>query len=391
MTNTEQQEKGFGTKLKEALFTPKFSLRNVILSLLLGFAVAYLTILVIYGAEGANYIIKSIFVGDFYDSKSISKLLDKVVILGFAGMAVLVGMKAGLLNIGVSGQMMFGAFVGYFVVRQMDSTSIPVILTVGFLVTVSVSAFVSLISGLLKAYFKVNEVISTIMMNWIVVYLMKFLASNKAMDWYNSNSVYTIDLAHKAGEGKPHFTTPITGELMNSWYLAILGAGLFVISALIMWFLFAKTRYGFKVQSTGISASASEYAGYNAKLHQILAMTISGAFAGMAGFAMYFLSKNTIVAGDAPINEGFAGIAVTLVAMNNPLALPLSAIVFGLLDGPTDGIIFGAFPSSIVQIFAGVITYFVAITTLWLYLRPIEKIKAYKARRSDALALEGGH
>ena len=369
-------------KIKEAIFTPKFSLRNIILSLFLGFLVAYLTLMIMYGASDASYVIKSIFVGDFYDSKSIARLMDKIVILGFAGMSVLVGMKAGLLNIGVSGQMMFGAFVGYFVVRQMGTTDTGAILVVGFLVTVITAAFIAMISGVLKAYFKVNEVITTIMMNWIVVYAIKYFAQNKSASWYDSNNTDKIQLS----QNHKNIDTVDPSNILGIWYLAIIGIVLFISAALILWFVIYKTSYGFKMQAVGMSQAASEYSGYNVKLHQILSMTLSGAFAGMAGFSMYFLSKNYIIVGSAPIQEGFSGIAVALVAMNNPLALLASAVVFGLLDGPTDGIVFGGFPSSIVQIFAGVITYFVAISTLWIYLRPIQKYRDWKLIRNKPIS-----
>ena len=369
-------------KIKEAIFTPKFSLRNIILSLFLGFLVAYLTLMIMYGASDASYVIKSIFVGDFYDSKSIARLMDKIVILGFAGMSVLVGMKAGLLNIGVSGQMMFGAFVGYFVVRQMGTTDTGSILVVGFLVTVITAAFIAMISGVLKAYFKVNEVITTIMMNWIVVYAIKYFAQNKSASWYDSNNTDKIQLS----QNHKNIDTVDPSNILGIWYLAIIGIVLFISAALILWFVIYKTSYGFKMQAVGMSQAASEYSGYNVKLHQILSMTLSGAFAGMAGFSMYFLSKNYIIVGSAPIQEGFSGIAVALVAMNNPLALLASAVVFGLLDGPTDGIVFGGFPSSIVQIFAGVITYFVAISTLWIYLRPIQKYRDWKLIRNKPIS-----
>ena len=81
--------------IKSALFTPKFSLRNVMLSVMLGFLVSYLTLLVVYGANDANAVVQSLFKGGFSDSKTIARLSDKIVVLGFAGLAVGFGMKAG--------------------------------------------------------------------------------------------------------------------------------------------------------------------------------------------------------------------------------------------------------------------------------------------------------
>ena len=399
--NQVKEEKKFGTKIKDAIFTPKFSLRNVLLSLALGFLVAYLSLLAVYGANDANAVVSSLFKGDFSSSQSIARLLDKVVVLGFAGLSVAFGMRAGLLNIGVSGQMTFGAFIAYLVVRKANMTDIYSILIVGLLMTVIVSTFVALISGVLKAYFKANEVITTIMMNWIIVYLVKYFASstslvaNSTISNFGGNS--TKDIIALDGDfgpdhvfGAGHKALVQNGELSNTWNLAIFGIVLFVITALTLWFVFTKTSYGFKLKSIGNSKTASHYAGFNEKAHVVIAFAISGFLAGLAGFVMFFLATNIIPAGLMPINEGFFGIAVALVGMNNPLGIIGSAVVMGILSGPTDGIILWGLPGNLIDIFTGIITYFVAITTLWIYLRPIHTFNNWQIRRKANLAIEGG-
>lgn len=399
MNNELVQKKSLGSKFKEALFTPKFSVRNVLLSLVLGFLVAYLTLLIVYGASDANAVVSSLFKGGFNSSQSIARLLDKIVILGFAGLAVAFGMKAGLLNIGVSGQMTFGAFLAYLVVRKAGMTDIYAILIVGFIITVIGSTLIALVSGLLKAYFKTNEVITTIMMNWIIVYLIRYFASSTSLVGTNTisnfggNSTHDIiSLNGDFGSGTPAVVGKSlvqNGDLTNTWNLAILGIVLFVITASLIWFLFKFTSYGFKLKSIGQSKTASNYAGFNEKLHTILAFGISGFLAGMAGFVMFFLSTNIIPSGLTPINEGFFGIAVALVGMNNPIGIIGSAVVMGILSGPTDGIILWGLPGNLIDIFVGIITYFVAITTLWIYLRPIEAYKTWKLRR-EYNSNEGG-
>lgn len=398
---TTRNEQTFGNKIKNALFTPKFSLRNVILSLILGFGVAYLTLLTIYGSNDANAIVSSLFKSGFSSSKSIARLTDKIVVLGFAGLAVGFGMKAGLLNIGVSGQMAFSAFVAYLLIRKLEISETSTMLIVGFIVTLTVSTAIAMISGLLKAFFKVNEVISTIMMNWIVVYLLRFFAA-RTTEWTHlvsgvnkteTVSLYGGSITKDSISLEGNFGTSggkmiVDDTTSNAWYLAAIGISLFVVVAIALWFILTKTRYGFKLKAVGLSGSAAQYSGYSQKMHIVGAFGISGSLAGMAGFALFFLSSNVIPAGGSPINEGFFGIAVALVGLNNPIGILGSAVVFGLLNGPTDGVILWGLPSNLIDIFTGIITYFVAITTLWIYLRPIDKYKTW--RQSRRYSMKGG-
>ena len=157
-----------------------------------------------------------------------------------------------------------------------------------------------------------------------------------------------------------------------------------------------KSKTAFKLIATGKNATAANYAGYNSKMLVLSSFAISGLFAGLAGFVMFFLSYNSIPGAEAPIQVGFMGIAVALVGMLNPLAIIPSAILFGLLSGPIDGIVVAGFAPDVVLIFSGVITYFVAITTLFLYLRPIEMVKnrynnyQERKRQKNSVVLEGG-
>ena len=154
-------------KIKNFIFTPQFSIRNVILSILVGFLLSYIVLLSIYGAAGANHIVRSLFEQDFFDSVTTSRLVAKIAVLGLTGLAVGVGMKAGILNIGVSGQMTAGAVLGYILIRNSSymQTHNSVTLFISFIVVVAVAVAMAMISGVLKAFFRVNEVISTIMLN----------------------------------------------------------------------------------------------------------------------------------------------------------------------------------------------------------------------------------
>lgn len=358
-------------RVKEFLITPKFSIRNVLLSLVLGFVIAYVVLLCVYGGSGANHILSSLFKQDFLDSKTTASLVGKITALGMAGLAVAFGMKAGVLNIGVSGQMTAGAFIGYLLISKnswmQDTNNNASVLAVSFFIVVAIAVITALLSGVLKAYFKVNEVISTIMINWIVVYFVKRYANNSNKDEFQMNS----------GDAKNVDVTRFVAG--HEWAFAAIGIALFVVCAIAAWLFLAKTKGGFKTIAAGQSLNAATYSGYNSKLLLINAFAISGLFAGIGAFILFFLSYNSIPGAEAPIAEGFTGIAVALVAMLNPLAVIPSAILFGILSGPVNGIIVAGFAPDVVTIFSGVITYFVAVSGLFIYIKPIAHFKRVKA------------
>ena len=378
MTKQKQDKpKSILGKVKSFLFTPEYSLRNVILSVVLGFVIAYLILLSLYGFEGSKHIMFSLFEQDFLNSNTMASLLSKVVVLGLAGIGIAFGMKAGILNIGVSGQMTAGGLIGFILVNKLgffhDPSNKSITLAIMFFVVVIVAMLTAVLSGVLKVFFKVNEVISTIMINWIVVYFVKLNTNNAKGD--------AMGISDGGGFSSTFFTSG------NVWTYAIIGFAILVISAIAAWVFLTKSRSGFKLIATGKNLDAANYAGYNSKMLVLTSFAISGMFAGFAGFVMFFLSYNSIPGAEAPLQEGFMGIAVALVGMLNPLAIIPSAILFGLLSGPIDGIVVAGFAPDVVLVFSGVITYFVAITTLFLYLRPIDIVRSrmrfYKERRED--------
>lgn len=377
--NETQTNKTFLQKLRSFLFTPEYSLRNVLMSLLLGMAIAYVTVISVYGVSGGNHIVASLFKQDFLNSNTIAKLVSKVAVLGLAGIAVAFGMKAGILNIGVSGQMTAGGFLGYYIIKEtswmqnVDHNSM--VLLVMFFIVVLTSIFMALISGVLKAFFKVNEVISTIMLNWIAVYVVKRYSTTEKGD------------AMQVATGSPKTFSDVRFTDGNEWIFAIVGILILITAAVAAWVYLTMTKGGFKLIAVGKNKSAAEYSGYETRKMTLIAFAISGLFAGLAGYVSFFLSYNTIPALEAPIGDGFTGIAVALVAMLNPLGAIPAAVLFGLLNGPVDGIIVAGYAPDVVFIFSGVITYFVAISNLFLIIRPIESIRKFRARRA---AVRGG-
>lgn len=353
--------------IKSALFTPKFTFRNMLISVVVGILLGYISLVAAFGSNDANEMIKSLLRADFQNTISSAYFINKVTIIGFAGLAVAVGLKAGILNIGVSGQMTFGGLVAYLVLNNSSMSNSAGTFIVGLLFCVVCSASLSIFMGVLKTYLRVNEVVSAIMLNWVIVFFSRYFQNNE--------SGQRIDLLK-----------PFLNE-SNIISYAIFGLILLAFIALIIWYVYSKTAFGFKVVKSGESESAAKYAGYKAKVNTLIIFGLSGALAGLAGFVYYFLGAYSIPT-DLTVNiYGFTGIAVALVGMNNALGVFASAILFAVVDGPLDGVGFMivGYKATLMEIFTAVVTYSVAIIGLWIYFRPIllykeaiEKIKNTK-------------
>lgn len=343
-----------------ALFTPKFSIRNVLLSLFVGILLGYLSLVIAYGTGDANKILKELFHADFHNNlnQGITYLVNKIVVIGLAGLAVAVALKANILNIGVSGQMTFGAIVGYLILNKFDSSDTSTFF-IGLLVSIACGSALAMLIGVLKIFFKVNEVVTAIMLNWIVVFMSKYFETNL--------TTQKIDLNHPLYD-------------VNSSHLimyCIIGVIMFVSIALMAWFFFKKTAFGFKVIASGESNTVSQYSGYRTKRDFLTIFAISGAISGFAGFVLYYISSSGVSTQQVPTPYGFTGIAVALVGMNNPIGILGSATLFACIDGPFAGFSIIGYRAEVVMIFSSVITYFVAITSLWIYFRPIQIAEKY--------------
>ncbi len=275
----------------------------------------------------------------------------------FAGLAVAVGFKAGLFNIGVEGQLFIGAlvsaFLGYAITGLPWFIHLPLALAGGAVA----GAIWAAIPGFLKAKTGAHEVINTMMMNYIA-----FLLS----DWLLNGPM-------KAQGGNPR-----SPEIASSAYLPALfpepvrfhwgfflaiGAAFFVY-----WFLW-KTTLGFEIRTVGASPSAAKYAGMNITRNFVLAMGLSGALAGLTG-ANELLGVNHYMANAFSPGYGFDSIALALLGKSNPFGVVLSALLFGFLrSGATRMQSIANIPVDIISIVQALIIVFIAAPAIvrWLY------------------------
>ncbi len=288
--------------------------------------------------------------------------LTKSVPYIFAGLAVALGFRAGLFNIGAEGQIFIGAItsviVGFALTGLPAIIHIPLALLAGALG----GALWGFIPGLLKAKTGGHEVINTIMMNYIAFRLSEYLLRGPLQrpDSFNPVSPFIQDSAKLPR----FFGDPIR---FNLGFFIALG-----IAWLVYWFLF-KTKWGFDFRTVGANPNAARYAGMNIVVVTVAAMSLSGALAGLAG-ANEVLGLNYNLALAFSSGYGFDSIALALLGKSNPIGVVLAALLFGTLrNGALQMQVSAGIPIDIISVMQAMILAFIAAPAI---IRTIYRLRA---------------
>ena len=206
-----------------------------------------------------------------------TSFLNMMTPMLFAALAVAVALKAGLFNIGVSGQMLAAGFIATITVGY-STLAAPIAKPLVLLIGIAAGMAVGGLIGFLKYKFNINEVVSSIMINYIVQYLTSFFINTRYMDEISRQSLAISDNSRLT-----IMEVPIGGLRVDIPLCIILA----VLVAVVMKFLLDRTRLGFEIKAVGASRNAARYAGINVGKTMILSMMISGALAGLAGGQRY--------------------------------------------------------------------------------------------------------
>jgi len=268
----------------------------------------------------------------------------------FAGLAVALGFRAGLFNIGVEGQLFIGAacatFVGYTIKGLPGIIHMPLAFIAGGLG----GALWGFIAGFLKAKTGAHEVINTIMLNWIAFRLTEWLLSGP-MTREGSGGMPISPIIEESAQIPQFFPSPIRFHL--GFFIAL------AVAWLVWWILF-KTKWGLNLRTVGTNPRAAKYAGLNVSNTIMVGMALSGALAGFAG-AIQILAVNRSMAAGLSSGYGFDSIALALIGNNNPLGVVLASILFGTLrNGATRMMVVSKIPIDIVSVIQAIILMFVA-------------------------------
>ena len=258
--------------------------------------------------------------------KSIVSVLNRTTPLYISAVAVAVGFKMGLFNIGVEGQYLLGALLAAAIGTSF-AISRPIHIFFIMLIAIVASSLWAAIAGYLKVYKGIHEVISTIMLNYIGTGLIAYLLSNIFFDKDEKNAIpQTVELPESG-------RLPALNNLFGIEDLPNLHGFLpiTILLGLIYYLLIWKTTLGYDLRVTGANPIAARFSGVDPKRLTIIAMIISGGFAGLVGMGplLGYFHQYTI---DFPPGLGFAGIGVALLGRNHPVGMFLGAILFGFLE-----------------------------------------------------------
>jgi ABC-type uncharacterized transport system permease subunit len=300
--------------LEEAILPP-------VVALLLAAVVGDALILSFGQSPGAVY--KLLLDGTWGNAYGFGQVLYKATTLTFTGLAVGLGLRAGLFNIGAESQLAAGGFVAALAGMLLPA-GIPALLCLPLYVLAAAlgGGLVGAVPGVLKARFGAHEVIVTIMLNFIVLALLNYLVSGKL---HVPDTLHTPELKSGALPRLADFLEPFHGSAANATILLAIATAI-----ALGWFLF-RTRRGFELRSVGLQPAAAEYAGVQVAGVTWRALAISGAIAGIGGVNYVLGYKHYYEEGFAT-GAGFLGIAVALVGRSHPIGIVLAALLFATLS-----------------------------------------------------------
>jgi simple sugar transport system permease protein len=287
--------------------------------------------------------------------RQVVAIINAASVYYLSAIAVAIGFRMNLFNIGVDGQYRVASFAAALFAGQGFLPGWLNII-VAIIVAMASGALWAGIAGVLKVTRGVSEVISTIMLNSIATLLVAFLLGKTAEKVQGSNATNTKPLP--ADSRVPGISLDgIIATPSKVYGLVVLA----ILVGVLYWFVINKTRFGFDLRATGRSESAAVASGVKVKRMVLTSMLISGAAAGLVGMPLLF-GQDYVYGDTVQAGLGFAGIAIALLGRNNPIGIGFAALLFAYLDAQGNGLQISAGVSDrLVLVIQGVIVLSVVI------------------------------
>lgn len=333
-------------------------IRNIlvpVLSVILGLIIGA----ILMAAFGFNPVIgyQSMMNASLGNLRSIGETLRQATPLIFTALGFSIANSAGFFNIGLSGQALCGWVASVSLALVFPDLPKVILLPLCIIAGALAGALAAAVPGVLRAYLGTSEVIVTIMMNYIVLYLSTFILQDWMPESFRSSLDSSNRITENASLNMESLSTFFGGSRVNAGlFLALLGL-------VVVWFIMKKTTLGYEIRAVGLNPNASEYAGMSSKRTIILSMVLSGTFAGLGGVVEGLGTYQNFFVQTESLSIGFDGLAVSLLGAGTSIGILLSALLFSILQIGGLGMQTGAgVPFEIVNVVIALIIFFVAIS-----------------------------
>lgn len=326
--------------------------------------------------------------GAFERIRVVLGTINQSAVYYLSAVAVAIGFKMNLFNIGVDGQYRLAAMLSAAVAGAAWMSSLPGFLRVAItlLVAMAVGAAWAGVAALLKVTRGVSEVISTIMLNAIATFIIAYLLTPQRLAVLDGNNISTP----KITEGGQLPVFEFTGSTTPLYSLVLLAALVGVLYALML----SRTVFGFNIKATGMSESAAVASGISVKKMVVSAMLLSGAVAGLIGMPELLNGSAASYSLNFPTGIGFTGIAIALLGRNHPIGMVFSALLWAALDSSANALQGVGVPRELVTIMQGIIVLSVVVAYEFvrryrLTLEAKDVARALAAKSTPAVATKG--
>jgi len=326
------------------------SLVSILAGLLLG------AIVILISGENPLMVYYAMIIQPLSNLKNILNVFYVITPLIIVGLAFVIAIKSGVINIGMEGQMLLGAMAGAYTATLFPALPWYIYIPIIMLVSMIVGSLWALLPGYLKIKFGASEIVTCIMLNYVAQYLINYIISSGLFKHTEiaQRTPYILENAHLVSVseiGMRMDTIAMRGVQLNGMFLIAL------VLVVLVYILMQKTKMGYKMRAVGQNIKATTANRMNSKKILLLAMGLSGGIAGLAATGEVLGTFNGFVEGFSP-GYGFAGISVALLGRNHPIGVILAAIFFGILN---QGMIYIGANSTIPKDFVKILQTFIII------------------------------
>jgi simple sugar transport system permease protein len=304
---------------------------------------------------------RQLFDAGFIQTGSLDQTLIAATPLAFTGLAAAAAFRMKLFNIGAEGQMYMGTITGAAAGLYLGGGGRSSAFVIASMVVMGCLGGMAwaLIPGILRAFFKTNEILTSLLLNYVAGLVLTYLIFQTQSYWRETKgfnaSVFPTGKTLPPSAVWPGWALGVQGGVTIP-----LGAGLAVVVAIVLWMLYKRTRFGFEAQVLGDSDRAARYSGVRVRRKILAVMALSGAIAGLGGASQVGDFAHAVDGdpnGLQKLGYGYTGIVIAALARYNPFAVVLVAFLIGGLENAGNTLQGASFPAGLVGVIQGIILF----------------------------------